>query len=283
MGLLDKIIGGKRARQAAEATTERLIDAISAKSMLPFVEITQTLAATLPTDSKIGGSPYTPVGFDWPLDQTEGFEPRPLAFLAQLNFSEMPFLEGFPRKGILQFYISDGEHYGLDFEQPNRQRGFRLVFHEDTKAPHSTPNVTPARLLPVTGEFRLSFKPGMMPATVSDYHFDNILLEAYNEAFPSNRVTSVDRIPDERLDRLYERLEFPYHRTGGYPTFTQLDPREYHPELKGHTTLLLQIASTETEGGAIRWGDSGTCTFLIQPEALVKQDFSNVLYYWDCN
>ena len=284
MGLFDKLLGSKHSQEAAKAATERLIAAIKERSATPFARTRLTPAATSPTESKVGGMPYTPEGFVWPTDGTEGFEERPLAFLAQVNFAELPPLEGFPREGIAQFYISDGEHYGLDFEQPTRQRGFRVVFHERTDAPNAEPGVKPAPLLPaVGGEFRMTFEAATMAMTVSDYRFDKVLLEAYNAAFPSKRVSSVERIPDERLDQLCERLETTGHRVGGYPAFAQLDPREYHAELKGHTTLLLQIDSAQDGEHPIRWGDGGSCAFLARPEDLAKRDFGNVLYYWDCN
>lgn len=280
MGLFDKLLGGKRPRASA---AERLAEAIGARSAAPFAEARLTPAATGPAESKVGGAPYAPAGFEWPTDLTEGFEARPLAFLAQLNFEEMPPLEGFPQRGILQFYISDGEHYGMDFEQPARQRGFRVVFHENADAPSAGPSAEPGALLPVRGEFRMTFEAGRMPVTASDYRFDKYLLEAYNETFPGSRAESVERIPDERLEGLYERLECPGHRAGGYPSFTQLDPREYHAELKGHTTLLLQLASAEDGECSVRWGEGGTCVFLARPEDVAKGDFSNVLYHWDGN
>lgn len=55
----------------------------------------------------------------------------PLRFLAQVNFSEMPALEGFPKKGILQFYIAGENAHGLNFENPEEQKGFRVIYHED--------------------------------------------------------------------------------------------------------------------------------------------------------
>lgn len=41
---------------------------------------------------------------------------------------------------------------------------------------------------------------------------------------------------------------------GGYPFFTQLDPREYHQELKENSILLFQLDSDETDDYKIVWG-----------------------------
>ena len=62
-----------------------------------------------PWDSKVGGLPYFPKEMDYPMSKTSG---KPLMLLAQINFEDMPKLEGYPEKGIVQvpkffFCISD--------------------------------------------------------------------------------------------------------------------------------------------------------------------------------
>lgn len=52
--------------------------------------------------------------------------------LAQFNFAELPTLENFPDKGILQFYIAaDDDLYSADFDQPFTQDGFRVLYFEE--------------------------------------------------------------------------------------------------------------------------------------------------------
>ena len=48
-----------------------------------------------------------PKGFDYPVDP----DGRPLSFLAQVNFADVPALPDYPNSGILQFYISNDEDY----------------------------------------------------------------------------------------------------------------------------------------------------------------------------
>jgi len=64
-----------------------------------------------PWNSRLGGVPYMPHGFSFPLNKM-----HPLLFLAQINFCEVPPLEAFPDKGMLQFYIGDDDLYGLNLE-----------------------------------------------------------------------------------------------------------------------------------------------------------------------
>lgn len=332
-----------------ETSASRIVNVIKEKTTVECVTLVPVKEGTKPWNSKIGGMPYMPQGFEYPLDETdltvvlEGQQPAvkpgatasvfaglggdspiepavkpgvtgereaalqpdeieeqaggkveehekmPLRFLAQLNFSEMPPLEGFPTKGILQFYISGESSYGLNFENRVGQHGFRVIYHEDVVEDESvllstlpTDAVEWKDTFPVEDELRLTFEKSTMPVMAGDYRFDKILLEAYNEVHADNPVPSLDRIPEDNLDDVYGPLEMGGHRVGGYPIFTQLDPREYHEDLKGHTVLLFQLDSEDGDDYSILWGDSGVCNFFIRPEDLAKRDFSNVLYNWDC-
>ena len=75
----------------------------------------------------------------------------------------------------------------------------------------------------------------------------------------------------------------PFHQLGGYPYFTQNDPREENPEYKDFDTLLFQLDSDFSgKKDLVLWGDSGIANFFINREALKRRDFSQVLYNWDC-
>lgn len=69
---------------------------------------------------------------------------------------------------------------------------------------------------------------------------------------------------------------------GGYPDFTQEDPRSAADGTADHTILLFQLNSYTGDDLKIMWGDMGVGNFFITPEALKKKDFSNVLYNYDC-
>lgn len=64
------------------------------------------------------------------------------------------------------------------------------------------------------------------------------------------------------------------HKLGGYPFFTQEEPREDDK----FDILLFQLNS---EAG-IMWGDMGIGNFFINSDDLRKKNFDNVLYNWDC-
>ncbi len=321
MGFFNKIFGGGGNEGKKETSADRMLRIIKEKTMTECVTLIPEKGTTKPWESKIGGVPYMPKGFDYPYEEvgstvvTEGQAPvmaanvaampsaasgetgeqveerklLPLRFLAQVNFSEMPPLEGFPTKGILQFYIAGENVHGLNFENPEEQKGFRVIYHEVVVEDESallavlpTDGVEYPDGFPVDSELKLNFEKSSMPMGGGDYRFDKLLLDAYNEANPDARVSSLDRAPEDDLDKVYDQLDMGGHRIGGYPFFTQLDPREYHQELKENSILLFQLDSEETDDYKIMWGDSGVCNFFIRPENLAKRDFSRVLYHWDC-
>ena len=77
----------------------------------------------------------------------------------------------------------------------------------------------------------------------------------------------------------YQELvgDSPHHQVGGYPSFTQTDPRSQDdPRI-----LLFQLDSDDDLG--LMWGDMGVAHFFIHPDDLARCDFSNVAYNWDCS
>lgn len=91
----------------------------------------------LPVDtSKVGGLPFLPIGTPYPQDADGNY----LFLLAQINFAELPHLEGYPKEGLLQWYISPcDEQYGCTFgihnEETLNQKNFRIHYwsFEDLK------------------------------------------------------------------------------------------------------------------------------------------------------
>ncbi|KAA6383154.1 MAG: hypothetical protein EZS28_021321, partial [Streblomastix strix] len=93
---------------------ERAVKILKDKTTIKFLDLEARKQATGPYDSKFTGTPYLPPGFEYPKGETSG---NPLFFLAQINFGEFPHLDGFPQKGILQFYINaNNDLFGCDFD-----------------------------------------------------------------------------------------------------------------------------------------------------------------------
>lgn len=97
------------------------------KTAIPFIKIEATPSKNLAiTQSNFGGRPYWPTILSYPTDEKES----PMFLLAQLNFAEIPSLQGYPNEGILQFFISANELFGVNFDAPTDQTNFRVVYHE---------------------------------------------------------------------------------------------------------------------------------------------------------
>ncbi|MBE9160552.1 DUF1963 domain-containing protein [Nodosilinea sp. LEGE 06152] len=260
------------------------------KTVKPCVDIhTQLTRDTTLWQSKFLGLPYLPKSFEYPKDPEGNY----LYLLAQINFEELPSMENFPEKGILQFYISDqGEHFGCDFDDQTSQMGFRVLYFSEPVLDLER-LVTNFDFLPVVWEredvpfcmdpsyiphkddcFALEFQRSFRPITTTDYQCEDYLGKNFLELLSQN---------DDLWQEYHDSFEAG-HRLGGYPDFTQDDPRQFLPQEQEPYILLLQIYHDLNANKKIQieWGDIGICNFFIQESFLKRLDFSNVMYNWDC-
>jgi len=261
------------------------------ESELDYISIKAISGRTELWESKFGGHPYLPKTQHYP----NGADGHPLQLLAQLNFAEMPKLAGYPKQGILQFYLSpfDSDHHQFgylfdendeydadrNFSNMSNQKYFRVIYHEQiTQDKNELATTFPSfsdGYLPIVQEAKLSFVKQVGYVTNDDYRFESVYGSAalsYFEALGDTEFQAANQ---------YHRHVYPKGQgwVGGYAVFTQGDPRELRP--KEDWILLLEIDSSNENGVHIMWGDSGVGTFFIKREDLHQMDFSNVLYYWD--
>lgn len=261
----------------------------------PYVQIqTQVCKDTSLWQSKFLGRPYLPKFADFPRTSQGEY----LYLLAQINFAEAPALSDFPSKGILQFYLANKTGYGLGYDRSTRQQdGFRVIYHSEPTMDKSK-LMTDFSFMPSPWDedydgmpfdvrskylqksdscLALTFQRKAMTIGPQDYRYEAVIgCDLYD--FTSN---SDDREIDCVMNDYGEM--FHGHRLGGYPTFTQLDPRTYIKKEEEPYILLLQVDSEDNNKIDIRWGDLGICNFFIKQSALNRLDFSDVLYYWDCS
>ena len=267
----------------------------------PVVKLEPKRAENLSVfESKLGGVPYMPLDFEYPKGRGGIFEGRPLRLLAQLNFEKLPHIEKFPQKGILQFFCSDDEEdsaYGLNFDSPIEQDGFRVIYHENiiTDESRLMPKESmPAfadntGVFPFNGEFILEAeKPESCLISSEDHHFNDAVFKLMGEISGRNitnfREAEEAGFGDDLWEKLYELRTFEQTCIGGYPFFTQDDPRGYKEEIAGYDVLLFQCTSFFGDDPAdeIMWGDVGVANFFISESDLKNLDFSKVAYNWDC-
>ncbi|OFO31212.1 hypothetical protein HMPREF3050_06930 [Neisseria sp. HMSC065D04] len=224
-------------------------------------------AATTAYQSKIGGTPYLPKNAEYPYHAEKK---HPLTLVAQINFSEVPPLPGFPERGILQVFV-DGLDYGLgnNFENLSEQAGWRIMYYpellpeSELQTDFSAYQATDSECLPFSGEFPLIFQAAS----------------------------------EEEEDADFNKSQG--HKIGGSPIFLQGDPFlecDEDADFDDPATitcsdwrkyiLLLQLDTDINEKdrytGKLMWGDSGVANFFITPEDLAKRDFSRVAFVFDC-
>ncbi len=243
-------------------------------------------------ESKVGGVPYMPKGAEWP-NSADGV---PMLFLAQVNCAELAALPDFPHTGLLQFFIAADDVMGVDFDDITNDTGFRVIYHEQPDASVTTADVTVKS--PSEEEYtplgdkpcRIRFLPAEEQGiNAYDFRFEDGFFKKWNEHHPDAPKRNIWEVYSVLSDEDKEELGFwmhdeeaPYHQLGGFPYFTQTDPRtvSQYSELD---TLLFQLDSDY--GGMndrVLWGDCGVGNFFINREALRDRDFSNVGYSWDC-
>lgn len=226
--------------------------------------------------SKFGGFPYLPKGFEYPKSPNGDY----LFLLAQINFTEVPHLKGFPVQGILQFYIPDDELLGSS-PTPGVEDIFQVLYFDEPD-----PNVNniltnyhflpETEFFPVAGCCSLQFIKNYEPISSSDYRFKQLLGQEFEDLYIKN-----DRIRNE-----YKKISSESgHKIGGYHNSVQpFDPRPEanQPESDREPYMLLfQMDEDFNQMVSINWV-SGICHFFIQESALKNLDFSRVIYNWEC-
>jgi uncharacterized protein YwqG len=243
------------------------------------------------TQSKMGGYPYMPPNFEYPLD----VQGKKMILIAQINFAEVPPLENFPTEGILQFFITNNDRLGMHDEYKEgvlTQKHFRVLYHPtiDARQPESVltdiPTSSPANAaIFVTQACALTFekKTEFVPAHGFDAKlcFGGYDLEEYisEELFPELDYQEVEELSEQYKAANGE--EFLDDTLGGYAYVIQGDIRNYHKSHLRNYQQLLQM-STQRQAGILHFASAASAHLFIAPEDLKKCDFSKVVYTWNC-
>lgn len=240
-------------------------------------------------DSKIGGIPYFPKNMEYPTNKNG----EPLILLAQLNFNNIPQIKNFPSTGILQFYIEPGDSYGFFSEN-----GFKVIYHKDIIQDREQLAIYDYKAkkfdMPFKEAYKLTVnKKTEMVVDIYTEKFDDIFVEKFNEHLKDldenekelfNEIRSYNDLDDDTIEDLCQRNNRMKAHIGGYPLFTQYDPRDNKHNTIDYTILLFELDSIYNKDSNIdiMWGDCGIGNFFIKEDDLKNLDFSNVLYNWDC-
>lgn len=247
-------------------------------------------------ESKFGGFPFVPLGGAIPTNA----EGNQLALLAQINCAQLPENNMYPSDGWLQIWCLEDEMYGFwsDTIQPETNQKVLYIPAGTQGEPLERvvamyqPYVSedcPVWFINEQGAIwgmRLSFTHGQQGITYSDGRFRDLFLDRWNKRYPEQAVENFYDLPDEIFENVVDIHDGSdcAHQLGGYPYFTQYDPRYERDstELTKYTEVLFQIDSQFDTEWDMCWGDAGVRNFFISREDLEALDFSDVLYNFDC-
>ncbi|MDX8350734.1 YwqG family protein [Cognatiyoonia sp. IB215182] len=226
--------------------------------------------------SSIGGRPSLPAGAKWP----GGRDGKPMIFLAQINFADMPPLDGYPKEGVLSFFVEDNDLNGCDFPSKDNT-GFKVLYHADPKAlqrldlPDHSWEFTPFNAELTTQGRRLTGQLASGAISPNSAEGQNLTQDWYPDC------------PGALWDSFHEALTeakpaLVYY--GGHPDFTQDDFRRADDDPK-LTEVLLQLGFVLDRENDVEicWGDAGEACFLISKADLAERKFEKVAYNWDCS
>lgn len=247
-------------------------------------------------ESKFGGFPFVPLGGAIPTN-AEGSQ---LALLAQINCAQLPENNMYPSDGWLQIWCLEDEMYGFCSDTIQPETNQKVIYIPAGTQGEPLERVV-AMYQPYTNEecplwfvddqgaiwgMRLSFTHGQQGITYSDGRFRDLFLDRWNKRYPEQAVENFYDLPDEIFENMVDSHDGPdcAHQLGGYPYFTQYDPRYERDstELTKYTEVLFQIDSQFDTKWDLCWGDAGVRNFFISREDLEALDFSDVLYNFDC-
>jgi uncharacterized protein YwqG len=222
--------------------------------------------------SRLGGMPYAPPGWSWPIYETE-----PMLFLGHLNCADLqglPGAETLPSAGLLAFFGDHDAVTGCDFAF-----GSRAAVHYWTDIDRLAPAVPPIEIECVFPLCELAFRPLIdLP-----HQFSRAVEEILTDSEESSRYFEIRHaainhgIPDDL------RGYCGFSKLFGWPSLIQRDLDCIgDPADPNGFRLLLELDEysngTDSEG----WGPGGSLYFLIGDADLRARRFDRCEFEMQC-
>ena len=265
----------KKIKEELNITSKKLSDVIQ-----EYKEITQkecygieVIEDEIPDilDDKIGGTPYLPVGVEWP----EGMN-----LLLQVNLKNIE-LEHFPKEGILEIFVSS------DCDSPCETKVF--IFDEGLEYQTDLPEQDMDEFF-VTEPLKIKLEKVIehMPINndAGNKKFCDMIKKYFDfqdEEIEIEEFAQLDYyeefFEDQEDVEAYNNIDDGVTKAniGGYPAYTQ--------ENEGMFDLNEDICIFKLDSylnDSVNIGDSGILNITMSMEDFKKRDFSNVSGYWDC-
>lgn len=302
-GLFDKIFGKTDVKKPNTELPEsfpitpdelkRITDKLDSETKKPVVlfEPSAKVSDVNKDASVLGGFP--PYVGEIPTDKNG----KQLRFLIQINCKHLSSLPDFPHEGIIQLWLDRDCHIDND-------GCYKVLYFKDTNGNSKIDELDKSiygkgnewvcvdkNYNDTNDQFLLSFKTGfnyLAPFSwneIDDY--DELFAKCWNEIVSdeSKHITSkdvydiIDIIPKTFNAHFGRKNEYDQYdnKLGGYPGFTQSDPRR-NGWTSDNSVLLLQLDSK----GPLMWGDCGSAQVFIKMDDLKSRNFNNILFDWAC-
>lgn len=213
--------------------------------------------------SKFLGLPFFPKSKIYPKDKNG----KPMLLTAQLNFNEIPKLQGFPDSGILQLFLSGTDWYDEDS---------KIIYHSELELNNeyiedfSFLSAQDFGEMPILKVHELKFEKKIENGGLEDCQFD--FLFGGEDWFDF-----IEKLNEEEEKEFNDFFDASGHKLGGYADFTQSDPRDYRGR-NVDDVQLLQIDSSDD----IIFGDVGLGHVFIDIKSLKERRFDKAYFTWDC-
>jgi uncharacterized protein YwqG len=247
--------------------------------------------------SKIGGKPYLPSDFVWPVYQNPNDgETRPLSFLCQINLSDVrPYdIEHMlPETGMLSFfYECEAFCWGFD---PKDHGCARVFYFENTEnfVPFSIPDSLAEEY--TVPEMAVCFKNrqsypdfeelDMHSGIDCDYDDYEAALEERGFALgeENHKLLGYANLIQGEILSECERIRRGIY-CGDAESYRKLSEEEKANINEKATawTLLLQLSTLTKDDFELMWGDCGMLYFYIRKEDLAEKRFENAWFSLQC-
>lgn len=237
-------------------------------------------------ESKIGGCPHLPEKFSW-----SKFHRKPLAFLAQVNLSQIAEYDTenlLPHDGILYFFHEGGEEvWGF---APKDKGGFKVIHYKGSEADLKV------TALPESLEDYLKFSPCKVTFE-SKKSYPSDIYSLSGELFEDGNI------PSDFSDIFYSYTENVVNKLLGYPDLIQGDiflesqlvtnglycgdasgynNRKAEKLKKGVSDWMLLFQIDSNDDADMMWSDVGRVYFTIKKDDLKKLKFDKIWSSFQC-
>nr|MDE7363462.1 DUF1963 domain-containing protein [Ruminococcus sp.] len=181
----------EQAMQYTEFAVEKTLDELEKQYAVHFRLKNKTSSVF---ESKIGGIPYFPSRAEIPLDS----DGNQLRFLMQINCSDVKGIEIFPKNGIIQFWISADDCWGMCSDS-----GYKVIYYDSISENVAVPPITDfddveKEFFPLKDEFGVEFVPATEDTPKDSIRYQKTFCKYFNE------------ISGENIESPYD-LEFKVH------------------------------------------------------------------------